>query len=59
MPPTRQSIEKFQNSVQKRYKMMLQTVPRLVFERPGARIFWGWVDYQSPGRPWQLPETPI
>ena len=30
---------------------MLETVPKLVFEGPGARIFWGWVDYQ-PGAGW-------
>ena len=35
-----------QNAVLKGYKMLLETVPKLVFEGPGARIFWGWVDYQ-------------
>ena len=26
--------------------MMLETAPKLVFDEPGARIFWGWADYQ-------------
>ena len=34
-----QGIQMVQNAVQKGVKMMLETVPKLVFEVPGARIF--------------------